>query len=431
MRAIAPGRHPRLFRLLTATAAVLVAIPASIGVVSAAPEKTYALSIDPTTLVAGQTYGGASNPSLTLTVANTSPQPQELGSMNLTVPAGITITSAAASRGTAAVAGSAPQIIELRNLALPQGGVMTVTLGADVECSSANAPYTWASHGKQSNDFNGTGNDLVPSSDPLTNVVSGTCRLAFTGQPEDALTNAVVTTGVFDTNADPVAVSVATGDTSVVDVVTWGSWTITLSETGPGSFASGSVVVATTAGGTGVARTATFAPKLDAAGAYTLTGTTGTTDVLNGAPSAAFVVVDVAVECPATGPCTSGRQNANKSTVEVSTGNSNAGHATVSFNPPGTEDLCGTGTSGSDVFDVNITNSTVFKTVKITIQKPFVTKAATKYQVCVRLGGVDQFLANCTSATGPTPCVLSRATVKGNVEVVFLLAPGDPPGKLS
>jgi hypothetical protein len=437
MRATWPVRHPSRFRLLGVAATLLVAIPASIGVVSAAPDKTYALSINQVTLVAGETYGGVGNPRLTLTVSNTSPQPQELGSMNLTVPTGVTITSAVASQGTAAVAGSSPQVVQLRNLALMQGGDMTVELSADVECSSAHDPYIWSSHGKQSNDFNGTGNDLTPSSNPLTNFVAGGCRLLFTGQPNDARTGETVTTALFDPDASRVEVTVATGDTSTVDAVTWGSWTITLSETGPGTFAAGSDVVEATASGAGAARSATFTPALTAAGPYTLVATTGTTDVTDGT-SDGFVVVDFAVQCPATGPCTSGSRPASTSSVEVSTTSSNAGFATVSFNPSGTENLCGR-TDGSDVFDVDITESVENKTVKITIQKAFVTKAANKYNVCVRLAepfttaeGVlttEGNLPNCVDPAEDAPCVVSRSTVKGSVEIVFVLEPGDPPAK--
>lgn len=438
MRATMPFRRLRVLRLLAVAAAVLVALPASIGVVNAAPEKSYSLAIDPVTLVAGQTYGGPSNPSLILTIANTSPQPTQLGSLNLTVPAGIVITSATASQGMATIVGSAPQVIELRNLGLAQGSDMTVAFGADVECSSANAPYVWGSHGKQSNDFNGTGNDLVPSSEPLTNSVSGTCRLVFSGQPADARTGETVTTVDFDPkpSASPVEVTVATGDTASVDAVTWGSWTITLSEDGPGMFTAGSDTVETTAASG--ARTAAFTPALTAAGLYRLGATTGTTDVTN-ATSNDFVVVDVAEPCAASGPCTSGPQAADRSSVEVSTTNSNGGFATVSFNPAGTEGLCGSGTDGSDVFDVNITESDANKTVRITIAKAFVTKPAKKYNVCVRLAepfttadgefATEGNLPDCSDTGDVAPCVVSRSTVRGSVEIVFVLEPGDPPAK--
>lgn len=434
MRATTSAHRSRVLRLLAVAAAILVAVPASIGVVNAAPEKSYSLAIDPVTLVAGQTYGGPSNPSLILTIANTSPQPTQLGSLNLTVPAGIVIMSATASQGMATIVGSAPQVIELRNLGLAQGSDMTVTFGADVECSSANAPYVWGSHGKQSNDFNGTGNDLVPSSNPLTNSVSGTCRLVFSGQPADARTGETVTTVDFDPEASSVEVTVATGDTASVDAVTWGSWTITLSEDGPGMFTVGSDTVETTAASG--ARTAAFTPALTAPGLYMLGATTGTTDVTD-ATSNAFVVVDVAVACPSTGPCTSGAHAANRSAVEVSTTNSNGGFATVSFNPDLTDDddgLCGSGDEGSDVFDVNITLSDVNKIVKITIAKPFVTKSAKKYNVCVRFAEPFQpvqevVLPDCVDPAEDAPCVVSRSTVKGSVEIVFVLEPGDPPAK--
>jgi len=262
--------------------------------------------------------------------------------------------------------------------------------------------------------------------------VSGKCRLVFSGQPADARTGETVTTLDFDPDGSSVEVTVATGDTSSVDAVTWGSWTITLSADllsadGPGVFTAGSdIVETTTASG---ARTADFTPALTAPGLYRLGATTGTTDVTD-ATSNAFVVVDVAVPCAGSGPCTSGSRSATRSSVEVSTTSSTGGFATVSFNPAGTESLCGSGTEGSDVFDVNVTLSDATKTVRITIQKAFVTKAANKYQVCVLFpDGEEVVLPDCVDPAEDAPCVVSRSTVKGSVEIVFVLEPGDPPAK--
>jgi hypothetical protein len=413
-------------------------------------------------LVRGGTYqAGVQYSSLAITITNTS-SPESgsinLGSVNIIPPAAVTILnqatgapatvddssacftlsgSAAAGAsacyvtGTTTIGGvtSTGAVIALRNLSLPSSMSVTLTIPARVECGAATGAASWPMQAKQSNDFNAQpGNDLTidpPDAFP-SSTISGDCHLAFTGQPAPAVRNTDITTVAFNSGASAgrVAVTVATGSTTSTDPVLFGSFSITLAKaSGPGTISGALGPTTTTAG------VATFTPRADAVGTYTLGASDGA-NVTNAA-SNPFVVVDVAVPCGAGVPCSSGSQaaNPNRSSVVVSTTNSNAGFATVAYNPAGTENLCGSGTAGSDVFDVDITESTANKTVKITIQKAFVTKAANKYQVCVRLANTDTILQNCTSATGPVPCVLSRSTVKGSVEIVFLLEPGDPPAK--
>jgi hypothetical protein len=283
------------------------------------------------------------------------------------------------------------------------------------------------------------------------NTIAGACRLVFTGQPADAVKGAVVTTEAFNPGslanpADPVEVTVATGDTSVVDGVVWGNpRTVTLStETGPGA-PGGTISADTDASGV-----AAFAPTFALSGTYTLRASDGA-DVTD-AISQQFVIVDSATACPATGPCSDTRSGP-KTTATISSGDTTGGFATISFNPPGHDNLCGSGTTGSDVVDANLTSVTVggLKQVTIRIEKPYVTKAANKYQICLRslagftaragtggttpvvVDGVTYYegqLPDCSSSIGPAPCTLSRATVKGAVVVIFLLrVEDDPPGK--
>jgi hypothetical protein len=438
----------------------LLALSGGAIVTSAANQKSFtAVMTSGSSLVRGGTYkAGVQYSSLAITITNTSlPESGSinLGSANIIPPgngvvilnpasgvpavpddptACFTLSGGAAAgasacyiTGTTTIGGvtTTGPVIALRNLSLPSSTSVKVTFPARVACDATTGSATWPIAAKQSNDFNAQpGNDLSidPPNGFPTSTVGGSCHLVFTGQPAPALKNAVITSQNFTPGGNPVQVTVATGTTTTADPVLFGSFTITLTKgAGPGAI-SGDLGPTTTTGGV-----ATFAPRADAVGTYTLAASDGAN--VTGATSNPFVIVDVAVECGAGNPCSSGPQSASRSTVDVSTTNSNGGFATVAFNPSGTENLCLSGTAGSDVFDVNITQSVANKTVRITIQKAFVTKAANKYQVCVQFSSGEVVLPNCTAAINNVPCVLSRSTVKGSVEIVFLLPPGDPPAK--
>lgn len=132
--------------------------PAAAAGCPSAPGKCYLVSISPTTFTSG-----ASVP-FTISVTNESPS-QTLGSVNVTVPAAYSVTSYDhPSTGNLSVNGST---FELRNLNLAvNGGTVTLALTADTTDGS----NLWLSAAKQSNDFNGVGNDFVldPSSSVTT-----------------------------------------------------------------------------------------------------------------------------------------------------------------------------------------------------------------------------------------------------------------------
>jgi hypothetical protein len=77
--------------------------------------------------------------------------------------------------------------------------------------SVAAGSYDWDVIAKQSNDFNGTGNDfsMVASQSSVRTFVDS-CALAFTTQPADAVTNAKITSVAGDPSGAPVRVT-ATG----------------------------------------------------------------------------------------------------------------------------------------------------------------------------------------------------------------------------
>jgi hypothetical protein len=174
-----------------------------------------------------------------------------------------------------------------------------IALTVDVRtCGSASGTFTLTA--KQSNDYNGTGNDFfLDSTADLEVATTGTCKLGFVAQPADAETNATITSVDYVPSA--AAVSVEARDAG-------GTGRIGASTTIPaivlGLVANpGATSLIGTISATHVAGLATFAPKLAvSASGYSLTATsTG----LDAAPtSSSFDIVDDQVNCPAGSPCT-------------------------------------------------------------------------------------------------------------------------------
>ncbi|MDQ1696122.1 MAG: hypothetical protein QOJ03_1475 [Frankiaceae bacterium] len=176
-----PGYAPRhkqrhtvgsLIVATVATTAVLPAVmlataPAANAAVCPSPAiKCYRADLAPTTFVAGSTV------QFTAKITNESGG-QALGSSNLTAPTGYTITHLGTpSRGTATQVGNQ---IQFRNLALPTGSFVTLAFTAQTPSSAGSS--TWGSTAKQSNDYNGTGNDFV---------LDPTSQRTTTGSPNTA-----------------------------------------------------------------------------------------------------------------------------------------------------------------------------------------------------------------------------------------------------
>lgn len=160
-----------------------VALPASAP--AATTSKPYTLNISPASVPAGKAT------TVFATYKNTTGT-QQLGSSNLTAPAGYTVTSASLPSGTQlTISGST---IKLRNLALAPGNSVTVTIGIVPPCTSGTA--AWSVITKQSNDFNGPpGNDLTldTRNSSITTTTAGSCQLRFFTQPANARVNQIIT----------------------------------------------------------------------------------------------------------------------------------------------------------------------------------------------------------------------------------------------
>jgi hypothetical protein len=268
---------------------LLLALCAPIAQASAATTgKQYTLTIAP------PSAGAGSRTSFSATFTNAPGQQQQLGSANLTAPAGFSIVSAAVPVGTATVTGTT---VQLRNLALQPGKSVTVTIVADDACTAGS--YQWTVNAKQSNDFNGPpGNDFTlvgPSS--LSTNITGACALRFVTQPASARVGQTIT-GTAYTPTGP-AISVETVDGNGVRTTTSGT---------PITMSIGAAAGLGTLGGTLTVSTinglASFGDlSINAPGTYALRAST-TVGGFTSVASNTFRVDTAAIACPEDITCT-------------------------------------------------------------------------------------------------------------------------------
>ncbi len=205
------SRRPRTARTRIAIAAAIV-IGLLLPAAAAAEVKPYSVVVSPESVAAG---GQAV---LAATIVNGSAQ-QQLGSVNLTAPAGFTLVGASlpgSAAGSATVRGS---VVELRDLSLPPGGSLQVDLTVDVGCTAGQ--YAWASSPSRrtgSTARRATIFVLDAARSSLVTTVTGGCSLRFFTQPQDARVGERLTGTDFDPAGAPVAVEVIDGDGERVDV---------------------------------------------------------------------------------------------------------------------------------------------------------------------------------------------------------------------
>jgi hypothetical protein len=206
----AAGLRVRFLAPFAAVAAILVlAAPAS------AATKPYSLVISPAAVPAGVTAPAAVSMTATFKNENKQGSGINLGSANLTPPAGFTELTRPASQSSPAIPSvsglgtfvcpssctatvdTVHNVVQLRGLAVPPGAEIEVSMLVTTPSQAVTPPYnctvastplgtpcTWNVLAKQSNDFNGSpGNNLTV--DALPNTVLG--QLQFTAQPHNEL----------------------------------------------------------------------------------------------------------------------------------------------------------------------------------------------------------------------------------------------------
>ncbi|MFP5364016.1 MAG: hypothetical protein ACLGI5_14950 [Thermoleophilia bacterium] len=170
--------------------------------------KPYSIALSPATVPSG------SQATISATYTNLTGQ-QQLGSSNLSPPAGFTATGAQISGFSLSPAPPAASatvdggVVQLRDLSLPPGESVTVELQVTTPCGGAAG--SWTGITKQANDFNGPpGNDLTLDLErsSTTTATTGGCRLSFTTQPADVQVGSTITGTAGDPAGPPVAVSV-------------------------------------------------------------------------------------------------------------------------------------------------------------------------------------------------------------------------------
>lgn len=180
-------RHRKATLAMALGIVALIAV-AVIPLATGAPSKFYALEV-PTSLCSVPT-----SQELTLKLVNKT-RNQNLGSANITAPAGITLTEIVSVQGAGSAASwtlnvpdsfsSTGNTIRLRNLVLPTvGSAATIKVKADITAGG-----TWAAIVKQSNSFadSGPGNLFAAQGGPFTtSVVACESEYVFVDGPDDA-----------------------------------------------------------------------------------------------------------------------------------------------------------------------------------------------------------------------------------------------------
>ncbi len=268
-RSLMSSGRSALITPVMALLAVLAMIPTTATAAPSAEVKPFRATLTPVAPT-------SPTASLTLTLQNGSTN-QQLGSADLYVPQGLTISNVQAP--ATFVSGPVTHegityagTVRLRNLAIAPSSSRTFAdlLTASASCSGG--AFGWGIRAKQSNNFQGPpGNDFVNVGNPLTTTfAANACGLRFLTQPKDAQVDSVITAterfGSLLTPPDPTRPQVAfvDGEGNTVTSFT-GTITVALSGDDPAAELEG------TTSRTAVAGVATFGDlTVDRPGTYTL-----------------------------------------------------------------------------------------------------------------------------------------------------------------
>jgi hypothetical protein len=376
------------------------------GAGAATTSKPYSVTLSP-----GSVPAGKHDQVITATLTNQTTT-QQIGSVNLTSPF--------------TVLGQSDNVVRLRNLALAPGAAYSVDLHVDAPCTAGT--YQWSVVAKQSNDFNGSGNDMTLSNGPIRSTVTGACALRFTTQPQDARVGQTITGTAFDPAGPAVAVSVVDGDGNVVTNST-APVTVALGLGAPAAATlSGTKTVDAVAG---VARFTNL--KINLSGSYTLAATS---PGLTPDTSSSFFIEDVATFCAATDvDCTTGNvpyPSNGRSNVNATAHGTAVGYLTLSFRPASQLDCPGYLENTGNVTLVTGPDRT--KLLTFTIDKTDMnaspSNGAAQLEMCfsapylftTKSGG--QAMTGLLPDCGTAPCVASRKKNQAGDGIIVVQAPG-------
>jgi len=416
------------------TVATLIAPAAQAGATTStcgsSAGKCYQLTVSPAATPAG------ASASFSFTITNEATT-QQLGSAQITAPAGFVITSAPGS------ASFTPSSARFLNLAIAPSGQATLHVSVTAPCGAGS--YQWGIQAKQSNDFSGPpGNDfqLDPSSaNNLTGAVTGSCSLKFVSTAEPAATVAgkVITSGL-NSSGGPIQVAVLDGSHQLATAST-AAVTVAIGTNAGAGTLSGTTTVSASSG------IASFADlSIDKAGTgYTLVASSPgiTPDT-----SSFFTIWGSLSGC--SGSCSGSASS--KTTVETVT-TSGSGQ-TLGIGLGGGSFLCGSYGETTDPVTFDLLDSSgaplgsAAFSGALEIPKSSVQSSghpgASSWQICyasttsftaqpntsgtVTFGNDTYFtglLPNCSS-TQPAPCVQARNKDNAGDVVITFLATGDP-----
>jgi hypothetical protein len=155
------------------------------------------------------------NAQVTFNVKNESGSNTTLGSLNLNMPTGVTLQAV----GDPFASTSTGAQLQLRNLNLAPGAshAVTFTVTAPNVCGT----LQWSVAAKQSNDFNGSGNDFqLKQSSGLTSLITTGCHLAWLHQPASADQSIPITDTAFTPSGNSVGVAIEDGSNHPINLST-------------------------------------------------------------------------------------------------------------------------------------------------------------------------------------------------------------------
>ena len=160
---------------------------------------------------------GVSN-SFVFTIENKA-SPQQLGAVQISAPAGFMITGASIAPGASGTASSTSSSALFTNLNLAPSASTALTVTATVSCGSGS--YQWPIAAKQSNNFNGSGNDFTldpASAGNLSGTATGSCTQSPPCPPGPSCSASASSTTTGDSITVTTSAPVPTGDVVVAGI---------------------------------------------------------------------------------------------------------------------------------------------------------------------------------------------------------------------
>jgi len=390
--------------------------------------------------VASQSAVAGVSDAFTVTVTNEATT-QALGSVQVTAPGGFVVTGA--SGGTASYTSGSALFL---NLGLSPGQSALLTVDATAPCSGGSS--AWGTEAKQSNQFNGAGNDFVidPASS-LSAPVSGSCSLEFLNQPAATQIGAQITTKPGSTGT-PVSVEVLDGNGSPLTTSTAPVTMAIGTNAGSGTLSGTTTVDASS----GVASFPDLSINQIGFG-YTLQATS---PGISPATSAGFDIWPVMQGCSGA-PC-SGSSSSKTTTGTVTTSSASSGEF-LAVGLGGVTYSCGSSyqpLSDPLSFDVLSASGTADPTAQFTgvlqISKTVVQSSghpgASSWQICyasqqpfaavtgttgtATIGGITYYTGLLPDCSGKqqAPCVQSQNKDNAGNVILTFLAVGDPVARM-